>query len=72
MGVLPIRETAGADAVTIGLAVAEGEKWCCAAACAPGAWGITVHDYRVDGTGPSTDRTHGTASVRSEWSQHVR
>ena len=33
MGVLPIRETAGADAVTIGLAVAEGEKWCCAAAC---------------------------------------
>ena len=33
MGVLPIRETAGADAVTSGLAVAEGEKWCCAAAC---------------------------------------
>ena len=32
-GVLPIRETACADAVTIGLAVAEGEKWCCAAAC---------------------------------------
>ena len=30
---LPIRETAGADAVTSGLAVAEGEKWCCAAAC---------------------------------------
>ena len=27
------RETAGADAVTSGLAVAEGEKWCCAAAC---------------------------------------
>ena len=32
-GVLPIRETAGADAMPIGLAVAEGEKWCCAAAC---------------------------------------
>ena len=27
------RETAGADAMPIGLAVADGEKWCCAAAC---------------------------------------
>ena len=68
MGVLPIRETAGADAVTIGLAVAEGEKWCCAAACVKvhGASQCTaaVVEVRAHRLSRIPDRAH---PIRTPW-----
>ena len=68
------REAAGADAVTIGLAVAEGEKWCCAAACVK-CMGHSqcTHAASTWTAWPEHCRHVGAAEVRfRRSSQHVR
>ena len=58
------REIAGTDAVTIRFAVAEGEKWCCAAACVEGHCTTTVFVLRGACAQTHRHRAFPTAHTR--------